>query len=64
MLITPFTQVSTWRSPEAHDKVGSLNLTKHLAGFEPGTFHFICNALWRHWATLSEFGFLRWFDSY
>ena len=42
-------------------KVESLNLAEHLVWFEPGTFQFIRNAL-THWSTLSELGFLRWFD--
>ena len=31
---------STRRSPEPHNKVGSLNLAERLVGFEPGTFRF------------------------
>ena len=45
------------------NEVGSVNMAEHLLGFEPGAFQFIFNAL-IHWPTLSELGFLRWFNLY
>ena len=45
------------------NKVGSVNLTEHLVGFEQGTFQFICNIL-THWATAPKLMFSRRFDFY
>ena len=61
--ISPLCLFKFW--PKGHrepfNKVGSLQLAKHLLGFELGTFQFICNLL-AHRITLPELGFSRWFD--
>ena len=45
VLITAFAHIQPEGHREPRNKVGSLSLAEHLAGFEPGTFRFLLQCL-------------------